>query len=140
MPRKRLSHEEQYRLVMECRQSGLSDYQWCLQNDIKPSTFYTWIQRLKKRGVCDIPDSVGRNSYSPAPKQEVVRIDFSAPCPSTSGYVDTVSCSATEMPEQASVLRPTLELNVSGINLKVTNEVNPTLLMQTLQMLKGFSC
>ena len=26
----RVPVEEQYRLIMECRQSGLSDHQWCL--------------------------------------------------------------------------------------------------------------
>ena len=27
---------------MECRKSGLSDYQWCKQKGIKPGTFYNW--------------------------------------------------------------------------------------------------
>mgnify|MGYP004522398777 CR=1 FL=1 len=26
---KRVCKEDQIRLIMECRQSGLSDYQWC---------------------------------------------------------------------------------------------------------------
>ena len=26
--------EKQYQLVLECRQSGLSDYNWCLEHDI----------------------------------------------------------------------------------------------------------
>ena len=29
---------EQYQLIMECRTSGLSDYQWCTEHDIKPGT------------------------------------------------------------------------------------------------------
>ncbi len=32
----RVPVEEQYRLIMECRKNGLSDYQWCLNNDINP--------------------------------------------------------------------------------------------------------
>ena len=36
-PRK--SIDEQYALVIECRSSGLSDQQWCMQHDIKPGTF-----------------------------------------------------------------------------------------------------
>ena len=28
----RVCKKDQIRLVMECRQSGLSDYQWCEQN------------------------------------------------------------------------------------------------------------
>ena len=32
---KRVCKDDQIRLIMECRQSGLSDYQWCKQNDIQ---------------------------------------------------------------------------------------------------------
>ena len=37
-----VSYEEQYRLIMECRSSGLTYYQWCLEHDIKPGPFITW--------------------------------------------------------------------------------------------------
>lgn len=43
--------EKQYQLVLECRQSGLSDYNWCLEHDIKPGTFYNWVKRLRKAGT-----------------------------------------------------------------------------------------
>lgn len=38
---KRVCKDDQIRLIMECRPSGLSDYQWCKQNDIHPATFTT---------------------------------------------------------------------------------------------------
>ena len=38
--------EKQYQLVLECRQSGLSDYNWCLDHDIKPGTFYIGVGYL----------------------------------------------------------------------------------------------
>ena len=50
-----VSAEEQYKLIIECRQSGLSDQQWCLNHDIKPGTFYNWVKRLRQRGGYDIP-------------------------------------------------------------------------------------
>ena len=34
---------EQIRLIMECRQSGLSDYQRCREQGINPGTFYNWV-------------------------------------------------------------------------------------------------
>ena len=40
MRSKRIPAEEQYRLITECRQSGLTDHQWCVEHDIKPGTFY----------------------------------------------------------------------------------------------------
>ena len=44
----RVPVEEQYRLIMEYRKSALSDYQWCLNNDINPGTSYNWVKRLLK--------------------------------------------------------------------------------------------
>ena len=40
--------EKQYQLVLECRQSGLSDYNWCLEHDIKPGTFYSPVPSGKR--------------------------------------------------------------------------------------------
>ena len=42
MRAKRRTEQEQYEIIMECRQSGLSDHQWCLEHDINPGTFYNW--------------------------------------------------------------------------------------------------
>ena len=49
MSAKRISSDEQFRLTMECRQSGLSDYQWCQTNEINPGTFYNWVSPEIKR-------------------------------------------------------------------------------------------
>ena len=72
---KRIPAEEQYRLIMECRQSGLTDHQWCVEHDIKPGTFYNWVKRLRQKGCMDLPASTGR-SYRAPESQEVVRVDF----------------------------------------------------------------
>lgn len=53
---KRVCKEDQIKLIMECRQSGLSDYQWCEQNGIHPGTFYNWVSKLKKSGYT-LPDT-----------------------------------------------------------------------------------
>ncbi len=44
MRSKRIPAEEQYRLIMECRQSGLTDHQWCVEHDIKSGTFFSSIE------------------------------------------------------------------------------------------------
>ena len=54
----RVPVEEQYRLIMECRKSGLSDHRWCLNNDINPGTFYNWVKRLRKNDCGDIPEKI----------------------------------------------------------------------------------
>lgn len=54
---KRKSMEEKLQLIMECRNSGLSDYQWWKRHDINPSTFYNWINRLQRQGNA-IPEAL----------------------------------------------------------------------------------
>ena len=75
MRSKRIPAEEQYRLIVKCRQSGLTDHQWCVEHDIKPGTFYNWVKRLRPKGCVDFPASTGRSYRAPESK-EVVRVDF----------------------------------------------------------------
>ena len=75
MRSKKIPAKEQYRLIMECRHSGLTDHQWCVEHDIKPGTFYNWVKRLRQKGCMDIPASTGRSCCAPE-SQEVVRIDL----------------------------------------------------------------
>lgn len=67
----RYTKEEQMRFIIQCRQCGLSDHQWCRDNDIKPSTLYTWIKRLREAG-----NIIPEKTTAPVPiKQEVVKIN-----------------------------------------------------------------
>ena len=50
MRAKAVTTDEQYRLIMECRASGMTDYQWCMAHNIKPGTFYNWVRRLRQSG------------------------------------------------------------------------------------------
>ena len=58
MPAKPVKAKEQYRLVMECRSSGLTDHQWRREKGICPGTFYGWVRRLRQKGYQDIPEPV----------------------------------------------------------------------------------
>ena len=75
MRTKRISSDEQLRLIMECRQSGLSDYQWCQASDINPGTFYNWISRLRKKGMV-IPCSAAAIEPTTTGLQEVVKVEL----------------------------------------------------------------
>ena len=57
MKTQRRTADEQYQLIMECRSSGLSDYQWCTEHNINPGTFYNWVKRLRKKACYDIPSA-----------------------------------------------------------------------------------
>ena len=65
MKTQRRTADEQYQLIMECRSSGLIDYQWCTEHNINPGTFYNWVKRLRKKACYDIPSATGRGDYKP---------------------------------------------------------------------------
>lgn len=73
MRAKCVSREEQLKFIMECRASGLSDYQWCETQGINPGTFYNWVSKLRKAGVT-IPDSESKHLGTTV-NQEVVKVD-----------------------------------------------------------------
>ena len=68
---------QQLKYIFECRNSGLTDYQWCNEHGIHPGTFYNWVSKLKKAGYKDIPDPISRLEHKSA-KQEVVKLDIAA--------------------------------------------------------------
>ena len=47
------SLEEWMDLVIQCRQSGLTDAAWCNEHGISPSCFYNAVSRLRKK-ACQI--------------------------------------------------------------------------------------
>ena len=71
------SDEEWFKIINECRRSGLSDSQWCKQHDIRESTFFCAVSRLRKKAYA-IPNRDKSIDILPdsLPKQEVVRIDI----------------------------------------------------------------
>ena len=48
------SQDHWLELISQCRSSGLTDRQWCIQNGIPISTFYYHVKALRKK-ACEIP-------------------------------------------------------------------------------------
>lgn len=133
MRRPRTSPAEQYRLVMDCRQSGLSDSRWCEENGIQASTFYNWVNRLRKKG-CEIPPPASKDDFLPLPHQDVVRVDLVPDVP----FVDVTTSEAVSIP--SSDCASTLKLELGGAKLEASNDVNLELLVSVLRFLRGASC
>ncbi len=76
MQKRIVRKDEQIKLIMECRQSGLSDYQWYQRQGIHAGTFYNWVGKLRKSGYT-IPDSNSK-SEGAAVVQDVVKVDLLA--------------------------------------------------------------
>ena len=73
----RRSDEEWFRLINECRRSGLSDSLWCKQQAIPVSSFFCAVRRLREKAYA-LPErerSIDIVS-NPLPCQDVVRIDI----------------------------------------------------------------
>lgn len=135
--------EEQLRLVTECRQSGLTDAQWCIKNGVSPSTFYNWTSRLRRKGI-ELPST---SEASPLNKQDIVRIDIlsETSCHEMIIDSDTVELSAPVKPascevKEAKYSQPSMELSFGDVTLKISNEVNSALLASLMIALKEQSC
>ena len=126
--------DEQYRLIMECRSSGLTDYQWCLEHNIKPGTFYNWVKRLRQKECVNIPPAVSGRRPS---RQEIVKIDLKHP--SDILEAETISES---VPDSVSVLSeiPVIELLLSGAAVRIPQGTNAGFLEQVLRILRKTLC
>ena len=130
MSAKMYKRDEQIKLIMECRQSGLSDYQWCKQEGIKPGTFYNWVSKLRKSGYT-FPDSETKNIQT-AVSQEVVKVNL------------LNSENAIPVLEQNTCPLPTIhtsgiaaELMLGNISLRLYNGADPELIRNTIQCVGG---
>lgn len=127
------SDEEWFRIINECRRSGLSDSQWCKQHDIRESTFFCAVSRLRKKAYA-IPNRDKSIDILPdsLPKQEVVRIDIE---------LEPLQLSKPEpmqvMPATYLDNSHTIEIDVHGINIRVFNSVDRELLKTVLSALGG---
>ena len=66
------SNDEHWlKLITQCRSSGLTDRQWCIENGISISTYYYHVRTLRKK-ASEVPEAVDAT----AQKQEVVQIQL----------------------------------------------------------------
>ena len=143
MRSKRTSPEEQLCLVTECRQSGLTNYAWCQQHDIKASTFYAWVHRLKQSGKIDIPAVIPTVVRKGAEQPDIVKIKIeserqiaTAPKPILTPEPPMETPSAL----QTQPGYPVMEVVIRGVHLRVTNDVSPALLAETIRLLRSAGC
>ena len=131
MKKPRISAQEQYQLIMQCRQSGLSDHQWCLEHDIHPGTFYNWVRRLRQNPALVIPERTEPQNRS-ASRQEVVKVELTSSDPPS-------SCLGT-YPSSFGGTLDAMELSFHGITLRIPNGTDPQLLGHLLSALKELPC
>lgn len=125
--------EEQYRLILECRKSGLSDCDWCRENGINPETFYTWITRLKKRGGFPVPPA----SKCPvsSPRHDIVRVDV---LPEEAAYSRPSDDKNAFIPgREVQTSDSFIEIEAQGVTFRFSGAVDAALYEKTLLMIGG---
>jgi len=135
MRAKSVAADEQYRLVMECRSSSLTDYQWCLEHDIKPGTFYNWVKHLRQKGYVIIP-SAARNQ-NPV-KQEMVEISIQK----ASNPILEMEVVSEPLPGSASISSeiPVIELLLLGAAVRIPQGTDADFLEQVLRTVRRTLC
>lgn len=135
MRAKAVTADEQYRLIMECRASGMTDYQWCMANNIKPGTFYNWVRCLRQSGNLEIPAPAG--NQEPA-RQDIVETHSrrpSAAVPESEMLSDTFTGTSPIFSQP-----PVLELAIADATLRIPQGADPAFLEQVIFILKGMPC
>jgi transposase-like protein len=138
MHAKRMSADEQYKLIMECRSSGMTDYQWCIEHDIKPGTFYNWVKRLRKKACYDVPPATGRGRYVASAKQEVVKLELIDDCAPIE--LAPVCNRETYLVDNSTASDSAIEISIGSAVIKISNAVDPVLLAQVIKSVGGASC
>lgn len=131
MKSKRVPENRQYELIMECRSSGMSDAQWCMQHGIRPGTFYNWVHKLRAKACYDIPEPVCRQDFIPDAKQEVVKLEI------TPDSGDTAAHDTSAFPECGS---PSIEVVLEAATIRMNNDADPVLLGHIIRVLGGSLC
>lgn len=134
MQAQRRTAQEQYQLILECRSSGLSDYQWCMEHDIKPGTFYNWVKRLRKKACYEIPPATGRENYKPVLQQDVVKVEV------IPEDTETVLHDPKGQILTGTKIQPTIEIQTDTACIKISNDIDSLLLLQVLRSVTGIQC
>lgn len=125
----RVPMAEQIRLINECRKSGMTDADWCCENDIAVSTFYNWVSRCRKSAADQIPPPIYGHLEVPRPKQDVVSIDI-VPEPHTASQMKTPYLDNSH----------TIEVAMKDIAVRISDVADPVLLTRTFRLLQELSC
>ena len=105
------------KLITQCRSSGLTDRQWCIENGIFVSTFYYHVRALRKK-ACEVPEATDTVMQ----KQEVVQIPLWGTEPPPS---DAVSIPA-----------PSICLEMQGIRIEIHEQAGADVIRNTLLALR----
>ena len=112
-----------------------ADYQWCEQNSINKSSFYNWVNRLRKVGY-QFPEPENKKHNLPM-KQEIVKVEVLSNELKESSIIEKQNARTLKPVVTESDNAPAVEIRMSGTTVKFFNNTNPELLKFTLECLRG---
>lgn len=130
---KKRTNEEWRQIILEARNSGMSDFEYCRINSIPPSTFYRAIKRLRKLS-CEIPAGAVTQDR---PQQEIVPINLSDLPLSKPDQMQPVSGVVCD--SMSGHLETTMRITIGGSTLELSNNADPRLIGSVIRMLNS-SC
>lgn len=128
--RPRVPMAEQIRLFNECRQSGMTDADWCFEKGISVSTFYNWVSRCRKEAADQIHAPNYGHHVEPLPKQDVVPIDIIP-----DRFPERYTTSQTHLDNSH-----TIEVAIKDTVIRIHNDADPVLLTRILRMIQETLC
>ena len=134
----RVPADQQLQLIMECRNSGLSDYQWCKEHGIHPGTFYNWVSRLRRKACCEIPESISKAVPSLTPAQEVVRLNVHSKAANPERML--LCQSAPANPTCIADISASIEISLGNATIRIANGTDLAILDRILSLVKGTGC
>ena len=129
----RVPMAEQIRLINECRQSGMTDADWCRENGIAVRTFYNWVSRCRKTAADQIPTPNYGHCEIPRSKQDVVPVDIVSDRLAEQRI-------ASQMRQTNLDNSHTIEVSMNDVTIRISNDADPALLTRTLRLIRETSC
>ncbi len=117
------------KLITEGRQSGMTDMDWCRANGISRSTFYKAVKRLRD-SACELHEpKIVSNSC----------LDLTATCTQDIVPIRILPDEQPQMPDVPSTshISYAMEINAGSMTIKISNDISPGMLSQTLRILGG---
>ena len=125
------SDSEWYRIIMDCRKSGLSDAQYCNAHGISKSTLCCAIKRLRQKSF-SIPEKSAEVDIHDLtlPKQDVVKVDI----------IPDIQPPRELIPEVAPHIDNShmIEISLGDVHISLCNGADPDLVARTLSALRSF--
>lgn len=132
----RRTPEEWLALITAARQSGLSDAEWCRQNDTKYDAFSSAVKRLRKK-ACVIPKK--NFSTCPVPENSDMKESFSCQDVVRVGIIKVPGTNRHEIHTEPLHRNEAARLSLLDGNITILNSADPMVIASIVSAVRRSS-